>query len=153
MKVINNQTVKKIPLTEYTKIKKLKSFALNPLIFHSRFQHITEQIFDHLDKKSLKRCRTVAKSWQNCIDNRNILWKKIANAQNSNKVFRRACKKGHLKIFEMLIQKPLDFNINFNATNGNRETGLHLACTNGHIEIARMLILKSTKFNIGKSKF
>ena len=55
--------------------KKVKLLPLNPIIFHSRFPHITEKILENLDKDSLKKFRLVSKSWQNCIDNQNILWR------------------------------------------------------------------------------
>ena len=51
---------------------KINVLALNPLVFHPGFQHITEQIFEHLDDKSLKSCREVSKSWQECIDDGNL---------------------------------------------------------------------------------
>ena len=50
---------------------------LNPLEFYPRFLHVAEQIFEQLDKKSLKNCREVAKSWQQCIDNKNLSWNQI----------------------------------------------------------------------------
>ena len=46
---------------------------LNPMNFYPRFQHVTEKIFQNLDMITLKNCRQVAKSWQNCIDIQNIL--------------------------------------------------------------------------------
>ena len=40
---------------------------LDPLVFYPRFPQISENIFRYLDNKSLKNCREVTKSWQNCI--------------------------------------------------------------------------------------
>ena len=51
--------------------------VLNPLIFHQRFQHVTEQTIAKLDKKSLKTLREVSKSWQEYIDNKSILWNEV----------------------------------------------------------------------------
>ena len=53
--------------------------CLNPMIFHSRFSHISELIFKQLDIKSLKEFRLVAKSWKECIDKKNILWDRIVD--------------------------------------------------------------------------
>ena len=39
----------------------------SPLDFFSGFPHITEQIIEQFDNKTLKNCREVSKSWQNCI--------------------------------------------------------------------------------------
>ena len=87
---------------------------LNPMVFHLRFSHITEQIFENMDSKSLKNCREVSKSWQICIDNRNILWNKMVKKNSGNKAFQLACNKGHTKMAQMLIQKPAWFNVNLN---------------------------------------
>ena len=83
-----------------------------------------------MDKKKLKKCREVTKSWQKYIDVQNILWKKIANIKNANKVFQLACKKGHFKIVEMLLQKPNQFSIDFNTKDGNGVKGFHFVCIN-----------------------
>ena len=53
------------------------SAPVNPLVFHSGFQHVTEKIFQKLDKESLKSCRLISKSWKDSIAERNILWMKI----------------------------------------------------------------------------
>ena len=84
---------------------------LNPMVFHQGFQHISEQIFEKMDNKSLKNCREVAKSWQNCIDNRNILWNKIAKKNGSTKSFQLACQNGHHKLANVLIQNANKFKI------------------------------------------
>ena len=77
----------------------LQNESLNPMVFYEAFQHITESIFEKLDAKSLKDCRKVSKSWQNCIDEQNILWKKISNVIGGKNAFRLACKKDHSKRF------------------------------------------------------
>ena len=48
-----------------------------PLSFSPRFLHISEQIFEQLDNKSLANCREVAKSWQECIDIKKLSWNRI----------------------------------------------------------------------------
>ena len=52
---------------------------LNPMVFYARFPHISEKIFEKLNINSLKKCREVSKSWEECIDNENILWKRIVS--------------------------------------------------------------------------
>ena len=52
---------------------------LNPSVFYQGFAHIAEQIFKQLDNKSLTSCREVSKSWQDCIDDRNLSWIRINN--------------------------------------------------------------------------
>ena len=47
---------------------------LNPMAFYPGFPHIVEQIFQHMDEKSLSNCRVVSKSWLDCIDDRNLFW-------------------------------------------------------------------------------
>ena len=85
---INSQNAEELQLNKQ---------ALNPLVFHQGFQHITEQIFENMDDQSLKNCREVANSWQNCIDNQNILWSKIAKKNGGTESFKKACKNGHLR--------------------------------------------------------
>ncbi len=121
---------------------------LNPMVFHLRFSHITEQIFENMDSKSLKNCREVSKSWQICIDNRNILWNKMVKKNSGNKAFQLACNKGHTKMAQMLIQKPAFFNINLNGKDRNYRTAFQNACYNGHLNIGEMLLQKSAEFNI-----
>ena len=122
--------------------------ALNPIVFHQGFQHITEQIFEKVDDKSLKNCREVGKSWQNCIDNQNILWKKLTKKNGGTKTFQLACKNGHSKMARLLIQKATEFEVDLNAKNWWDETLFHLVCKKGNFEIAEMLMNKSTELNI-----
>ena len=95
----NSNNTEKLPLNQPT---------LNPMVFHQGFQHITEQIFEKMDEKNLKNCREVAKSWQNCIDNQNILWIKMAKKNGGTKSFQLACKNGHFKMAKMVIQKATE---------------------------------------------
>ena len=109
--------------------------TLNPMKFHPRFQHISEQTFEKLDNQSLKNCREVATSWQNCIDTQNILWKKIVKTKENNETFLFASENGHTKMVQMLIQRPVLFNIDPNTKNDNDMTAFHLACANGHSKV------------------
>ena len=89
--------------------------TLNPMVFHQGFQHITEQIFEKIDEKSLENCREVAKSLQTFIDNQNILWKKIAKKKGGKSSFQSACRNGHSKMASLLIQKATNFKIDVNS--------------------------------------
>ena len=76
--------------------------ALNPMIFYQGFPHITEQILEKLDEKSLQNSREVSKTMKYFIDHRSILWKKIAKKNDGTESFILACKKKQFKIAEML---------------------------------------------------
>ena len=127
----------------YSKPQNVISTApLNPMVFYARFSHISEKIFENLDIKSLKNCRVVSKSWQECIDNRDILWIKIAKNEDGNMAFQLACKKGHSKVAKVLIQKSAELNIDLNAKDQYGMTAFHYACMGGHSDIAEYLIQK-----------
>ena len=126
----------------------ISTTPLNPMVFYARFSHISEKIFENLDIKSLKNCRVVSKSWQECIDNRDILWIKIAKNEDGNTAFQLACKKGHSKVAKARIQKSAELNIDLNAKNQHGRTAFHYVCKEGHSDIAEMLMQKSAEFNI-----
>ena len=88
---------------------------LNPMVMKTRFPHIVEKVFVHMDKNNLINCRQVAKPWQNYIDNKLFLWNKIVDEQGSNKAFQIACKNGFSKFVEMVLKKPTNYNIDLNA--------------------------------------
>ena len=64
--------------------------SLNPMIFYARFTHISKKIFEKMDIKSLQNSREVSKLWLVCIDDLNVLWRKIAKTQDLNKTFQLA---------------------------------------------------------------
>ena len=101
-----------------SKKMKMETSPLNPMVFHPRFPHIVEKIFDFLDIKSLKNFREVSRPWQEYIDIQNFLWNKIANTLGGNKAFQLACKNGHLKMVNMLMLKSFKFDIEMNAKCG-----------------------------------
>ena len=88
-----------------SKKRKMELSPLNPMVFYLRFSHISEQIFKKMNKRSLRNSRKVAKSWQNCIDNQNILWEK--SFKDGKKALQLACKKGYTKIAKMIIQNSV----------------------------------------------
>ena len=122
---------------------------LNPMAFYPGFPHIAEQIFKQMNKESIRKCRLLSKSWQECIDNQDLLWIKIIEDEDStNKAFQSAYKNGHSKMVEFLIQKSVKFNINLNAKGVYSWTAFQFACKEGHSKIAEILVQKSNEFRI-----
>ena len=121
---------------------------LNPMVFYERFPHIPEKVFEIMDIESLKKFRKVSKSWQECIDNRDILWNKVSRTKNDAKALQSACEKGHSKMVKVLIQKSAEFNIDLNAKDKFGTTIFHQACMDGWSKIAEILIQNSAEFNI-----
>ena len=78
--------------------------VLNPMTFYPGFPHIAEKIFGHMDEKTLGNCREVAKSWLNCIEDKNIFWKKAIKEKKYNKILRWCCEFCHSGIFEIQSQ-------------------------------------------------
>ena len=76
-------------------------------IFCSRILHIAENIFEQLDEKSLSNCREVAKSWQNCIDRRNLVWIRIVNVpkilKDGDTYLHIAAKTGQVKVYNSVL--------------------------------------------------
>ena len=67
----------------YSKPKNDISTHLNPMVFHPRFRHVSEKILKKMDMKTFKNCRQVSKSWQEFIDNQNILWMNENNGKDN----------------------------------------------------------------------
>ena len=92
---------------------------LNPMVFFARFSHITEQIFAHLDNKSLSNCREVKKSWQKFIDENNIVWIRIVNIpsvpKNGNTFLHIATRTGQIGITELILSEDCEVNPKNNA--------------------------------------
>ena len=98
-----------------------------------------------MDMKTFKNCKQVSKSWQEFIDNQNILWKSETGAN----AFQLACLNGHSKMAGILIKNSKKFNINLNAKSGRMgKTAFHNACIRNNLKIAEMLMQKSTEFDI-----
>ena len=101
---------------------------LNPLDFHPRFQHITENIFKRLDKRSLANCREVGKTWKNVIDSKNLSWILIIEVPSiqkyKNTYLHIAAKTGQLEVLEKIMERGVDLN-----TKGQfGRTAFHYAC-------------------------
>ena len=108
--------MKQIFVIEGEKITDMEEWFLNPMVFYQGFQHITEQIFEKMEIKSLQSCREVTTTWQICIDDRNILWNKLVKRRNfdGNLEIQLACQFGHSKMAKILIQKSDELNIDLN---------------------------------------
>ena len=50
---------------------------LNPMAFYPGFPHIAEEIIKQMGKESIRKCRLLSKSWEEYIDNQDLLWIKI----------------------------------------------------------------------------
>ena len=120
---------------------------LNPLEFYPRFHHITDQIYEQLDTKSLKNCRKVSKLWQKCIDDKKYTWIQIVNIpkilQKEDTYLHLSAKRGQTKMFENILDKE-DVK---NPKNQDGDTAFHYVCQNGHLKIANIIILRSAELN------
>ena len=94
----------------------------------TRFQHISEQIFEQLDNKSLANSREVSKSWQLFIDDKDYAWIRIVNIPRILRVelptyIHLATDKGQLDMFRRILENEKIKNP------GNRagQTPFHLA--------------------------
>ena len=85
-----------------------KIIPLNPLTFSPRFLHISEQIFEQLDNKSLAHCREVAKSWQECIDIKKLSWNRIITLPRilakEDTYLQVAAKHGHIEVYKKTFE-------------------------------------------------
>ena len=114
-----------------------------------RFPHLSEQIFQKLDDKSLFKCREVQRSWQDIIDNRNYPWLRIVNIPTKlkrrirNTYLHLAAETGQIEAFKTALAEEENKNIK----NLTGETPFHLACRNGRLEIVQ-LVLKNTDLEI-----
>ena len=94
---------------------------LNPLAFYPRFIPISQQIFEQLDKKSLRNCREASKLWQECIDYKILLWIQIVSIprvlQNEDTYLHVAARHGHSKVVEILMKKTTDLHLELTRSN------------------------------------
>ena len=132
----------------------------NPFVFHFRqpsmkmqdlmlkFPHLPEQIFQKLNLENLFKCREVAKSWQEVIDEKNYPWLRIVNIPTilllGNTYLHLAAETGQIEAFKIAFSEEKDKNI----TNEYGKTSLHRACTRGRINIVQLLLLKNNDLKI-----
>ena len=77
-------------------------------VFIQRFHHIASQIFNHLDKKSIRNCRQVAKLWKNCIDDKKLSWIHMVNIpyilENGETYLHVALERGQFEVSKIIIE-------------------------------------------------
>ena len=96
--------------------------------------------------KSLQNCREVSKSWMECIDNQNILWKKVAKIEDGKNIL-FLCRYGYFKIVEFLIKKTTEFKIDLRLKDKYGMTALQYACNQGDVKIFEAILQKSVEIN------
>ena len=113
---------------------------LSPLVFYPRFAHVTEQIFEQLDQKSLSNCKEVSKSWKEIIDHKNLPWIQIVNVpkivENGETYLHHAAKTGQSEMFVKILEGETVKN----PKNNSKATPFHHVCFHGHLKIAKMLV-------------
>ena len=113
-----------------------------------RIPHLSEQIFQKLNHKSLFKCREAARSWQNIIDGRNYPWLRIVNIptilKRRNTYLHLSAKTGQIEVFKIGLNKEGDKNIQ----NELGETPFHYACQNRRLKMVEFL-LQNNDLEIG----
>ena len=108
-----------------------------------KFPHLPEQIFQKLGDESLLKCREVATSWQDIIDDRNYPWLRIVEIptilKKGNAYIHRAAETGQIETFRTAFSEEPEKNIK----NENGETSFHIACRNGSFQIVQFLLINA----------
>ena len=116
---------------------------IDPLVFNQGFSHITEQIFEQLDKKTVTKCREVSKSWQEFIDQKNFSWIRVINIptilKNEDKYMHLAAKVGQIELFNNIFESEEIKD----PANIAGITPFHIASSCGHLKLVEILIAKS----------
>ena len=101
-----------------------------PLIIGGQFTpHIASTIFNLLNKRELRKSRTVSSTWKDVVDSRTTLW-------TDPELYRKAAAEGNLELCQMMIEK-VDIK---NPILQNGESPLHVAAAMGHIEICPLIL-------------
>ena len=108
-----------------------------------KFPHLPEQIFQKLGNECLFKCREVAKSWQDIIDDRNYPWLRIvvipSILKKGNRYLHLAARTGQIKTFRTAFSEENEKNIK----NENGQTSFHIACRHGSIQIVQFLLINA----------
>ena len=113
--------------------------------FIFRFPHIAEKIFEQLDNKSLTNCREVTKSWQNFINEINLIWIRIVNIptilSDGDTYLHLAAQTGQTEMFGEILADEHDKN----PKNNWGWTPFHLACYHDQLLITGLLLRNSSE--------
>ena len=122
-------------------------------VFIQRMSHVADQIFEHLDNKTLVNCKEVSKPWQIYIEKKNFSWIRIVDIPRveigefliKNAVLHIAAETGQSKIFKMILENEGGKNP---MCNQNFITPFHLVCESGNFKIAKFLIDRFSELEI-----
>ena len=76
--VLESSTIEE-PLAKRSRLsnEKVSQPIIDKIIKNPGLQHVSEDIFQLMDKKSLMNCRLVNRSWKNVMDQPNFWFKKL----------------------------------------------------------------------------
>ena len=101
-----------------------------------RFPHITDQIFELINNKSITKCREVEKTWLRFIDEDDLPWKRILRkypVEMGQTPLHIAAMTGQLQKCQVFFKRNLHQDI-------QGITALHLSATYGHLKISELLM-------------
>ena len=105
-----------------------------------RFPHITDQIFEILNNRSLTKCRKVHKTWLRFIDDANYPWSRILKKhpmEMGQTPFHIAAKTGQLRMWELFLNEKDKINL---PKDDYGITPLHLSARYGHLKTCKLLM-------------
>ena len=113
----------------------------------TKYPHLPEKVFQKLDDENLVKCREIATSWKDIIDERNYLWLRVVNIprilKRGNTYLHWAAAAGQIEAFKIALNEEENKIIE----NEHGITSFHAACNNGRFEIVALL-LKNTDLEI-----
>ena len=112
-----------------------------------RFPHITDQIFELINNKSVTKCREVEKTWLSFIDEADLPWKRILKkypGETGQTPLHIAAMTGQLRKCEVFFYRSLHQDI-------QGVTALHLSASYGHLKICELL-MKGVKEKLPKDQ-
>ena len=107
-----------------------------------RFPHISRQIFEHLDVKSLTKCRIIARLWNESICAERFFWIEIIlHLTLSEKVWRTILRKSNLDQLSKISRDICNYYKKAPAIKTNR-TPLHFVAQFGETQIVKKCFLE-----------
>ena len=105
-----------------------------PVVIGGQFTpHIASTIFNLLNKRELRKSRTVSSTWKDVVDSRTNLW-------HDPGLYRKAAEEGNLELCQKIIEKVDNKNPPLKSFGNPSDTPLHIAAQEGHVEICRLII-------------